>query len=573
MIRLFVSPANASTSFEPYITLSHQWGASENSSPILKRNNLQNFSRHGVDVATLPLVFRDAIALTRRFGVRYLWIDRLCIIQDSEEDWSHEAQLMQKVYASSYCSIAASDADVPSKGCFFERQPEVVSPWKCAMPDEGEAEWTLIPGSGVMQGVMGLNKEDHKDWRRPLSQSPSSLYKRGWVLQESILAPRILHCSNRQLYWECPSTVCCETFPRGLPEWMWALEDLFAIRRQLAAPGAGAATLHYASGRHAGEGENGEQRAAPNLLTHSAWQSTVETYTRCKLTFPKDKLIAISGIAGAFLPSLGPFCLGLWKNHLTTGLLWSVDTSEILKARLAAGLHPQQPPGPYRAPSWSWASVDGPVSFHSHPLASSSSSGFTTAITVLDIDTKTRHPNGLGEVLPNTQAALLLEAGLARVNIGLYEPQPNTVAVLIAAVDGKEYENYETKPKSGQPQDLEMDRMLSVLLGGAGMEQGGRTRVREQLSAVVLDDMPEGLLAAGKGELWCLPIEVKDVFGSVWAVNGILLTLDRKASASTSVGGKGRRVYRRVGYFSANGQDSPGLELFQGLKRERVLIV
>lgn len=128
-IRLFIpaTTAKSSSPFEPYITLSHQWGASEKTSPILKRDNLAHLCK-SIDIATLPKVFRYAIALTRLFDIRYLWIDRLCIIQDSDEDWSHEAQLMKQVYASSYCPIAASDADHPSKGCFFDRCPEVVAP-------------------------------------------------------------------------------------------------------------------------------------------------------------------------------------------------------------------------------------------------------------------------------------------------------------------------------------------------------------------------------------------------------------------------------------------------------------
>ncbi|KAH8645956.1 heterokaryon incompatibility protein-domain-containing protein, partial [Tricladium varicosporioides] len=339
-IRLFIPQARSSSPFEPYITLSHQWGASEKTSPILKRNNLTHLCQ-SIDISTLPRVFRDAIALTKLFGIRYLWIDRLCIIQDSDEDWSHEAQLMQKVYASSYCSIAASDADDPSKGCFFDRCPEVVTPWKRMIKDG----------------------EDSDEDRKGDEYSSTSLYGRGWVLQESILAPRILHCSNRQLYWECPSNVCCETFPTGLLEQFWVMDDLFQMRRLLAAPAAGYARLHHGpkSPQTGGSSDHSEEETAdaPMPLSHQTWLCTVEIYTRCQLTYPKDKLIAISGIAGVFHPSLGTYCLGLWKDHLSMGLLWSLAEPPSLMTTLRLATGPKRHNRPYRAPSWSWASVDG----------------------------------------------------------------------------------------------------------------------------------------------------------------------------------------------------------------------
>jgi hypothetical protein len=116
-----------SAPYPSYMTLSHQWSASADDSPKLTQGSMAQLCQ-SIDLNNLPIVFRDAVFLTRRFGIRYLWIDRLCIIQDSPTDWAHEAALMGSVYASSFCSIAASDADRPETGCFMGRDSRLILP-------------------------------------------------------------------------------------------------------------------------------------------------------------------------------------------------------------------------------------------------------------------------------------------------------------------------------------------------------------------------------------------------------------------------------------------------------------
>jgi hypothetical protein len=106
------------------MTLSYQWGSSEETSPKLTRETLASL-RKTLQFSTLPKVIQDAIHLTKKFNVRYLWIDRLCIIQNDDEDWGRESATMHQVYACSVLSMAASDADIPKKGCFFTRKPLV----------------------------------------------------------------------------------------------------------------------------------------------------------------------------------------------------------------------------------------------------------------------------------------------------------------------------------------------------------------------------------------------------------------------------------------------------------------
>lgn len=93
---------------ERYATLSHCWG----SSPIKKKLIISKIEdmRAGVSVSELPRTFQDAIVVARKLGLRYLWIDSLCIIQDSpgDVDWAHESSLMNDVYGNSSCNISAT---------------------------------------------------------------------------------------------------------------------------------------------------------------------------------------------------------------------------------------------------------------------------------------------------------------------------------------------------------------------------------------------------------------------------------------------------------------------------------
>lgn len=81
---------------EEYATLSHRWGEVEH--PKLGRNKLTKETeatlRSGIDVTELPDTFRHAVEATRSLGLRFLWIDSMCIFQDSKSDWRKESVKM-----------------------------------------------------------------------------------------------------------------------------------------------------------------------------------------------------------------------------------------------------------------------------------------------------------------------------------------------------------------------------------------------------------------------------------------------------------------------------------------------
>ena len=109
----------------PYLTLSHRWGLQ----PIITTTTTNFQSRQeGIPMESLSKTFRDAVTITRKMGVRYLWIDTLCIIKDSASDWELEAVKMGDYYRHSLSTISAASAEDGSVGCFMLRDARLVRP-------------------------------------------------------------------------------------------------------------------------------------------------------------------------------------------------------------------------------------------------------------------------------------------------------------------------------------------------------------------------------------------------------------------------------------------------------------
>ena len=260
---------------------------------------------------TLSKTFQDAFRVCQELGIKYLWIDALCIFQDSDEDWQREAACMGHVYENSICNIAATGASNSDEGCFRARDISMVQPCtiKSTWSNQMNKSWEIM---------------DEYFWARHIEQAP--LNSRGWVVQERWLSPRILHYGRHQILWECSELSACETYEGGLAEQLQNRESEFklAIRVHHTIPSD---TVHYDS-----------------------WNRIVELYSDAKLTKPRDKLIALSGIAQRMQNLLGDqYLAGLWRRHLPSQLLWCLS-ERVVK--------PPTRSKPYRAPSWSWASMD-----------------------------------------------------------------------------------------------------------------------------------------------------------------------------------------------------------------------
>lgn len=200
-----------------YLTLSHCWG-------LLKIRTLEadelEAMRINIELSTLPKTFQDAIRLTRALGIRYLWIDSLCIIQDRPKDWFSESTRMCDIYTNSYLNISATAARDGSQGLFFPRS-EVTARPLCI-----DVAWT---GDDAQPGRYCL--VDNDLWVREVDDAP--LNQRGWVFQERYLASRNLSFGAKQLFWECSGLRACEAFPGGLPWTVGSAEFKVSSRDEL----------------------------------------------------------------------------------------------------------------------------------------------------------------------------------------------------------------------------------------------------------------------------------------------------------------------------------------------------
>ncbi|KAK9770033.1 putative HET-domain-containing protein [Seiridium cardinale] len=280
---------------------------------------------------SLSKTFRDAITAARNLGFQYLWIDSLCVIQEDEEDWQHESAKMGHVYSNSSLNIAAAGSPDADTGFFFHNRPESPNAWKVTFPNTGPVPSAKMHSDSSYEGTKWYTWNCINSGTKAVIDD-NQLASRAWTLQERLLSPRTLYFGCDQIAWECR---VCNAYE--------ALPDMFqeGIRRM--SPG------NYF---------NLVQATRPLAHVHNVrqWSDLVENYSQRKLTFDRDKLIAISGLARILAPIYRTnYIAGLWEKDMVRLLTWHkyISTSSIAKNGATA----------YRAPSWSWASVDGRVSF------------------------------------------------------------------------------------------------------------------------------------------------------------------------------------------------------------------
>ncbi|KAF9766040.1 hypothetical protein IL306_001587, partial [Fusarium sp. DS 682] len=116
----------------PYLTLSHRWGGS--ASIVKLTAQTDDALSTEFPISSLPKTFREAIAVTRRFGVPYLWIDSLCIRQDDPDDWATQGSIMGYIYLNGLCNIAASAGEDSHQGLFRSRDANLLRPVVAEIP-------------------------------------------------------------------------------------------------------------------------------------------------------------------------------------------------------------------------------------------------------------------------------------------------------------------------------------------------------------------------------------------------------------------------------------------------------
>lgn len=284
-----------------------------------------------IPFADFPKTFQDAITVSRALAVDYIWIDSICIVQDSKQDWDVQGSKMDQVYANCLLTLA-TDAAKDSQAGFLDTKERRSSAnrnrrFKCQGLDGHEYEVFSRPqrrkgsrgGFGYHYGPRPLIEEDWLD-------KAGHLMSRAWCWQETILPPRVLHFLPDEITWKCEAISRCEC--QVEPHAIDHIHDTDKIA---------------------------------SFDMKQSWETIVHQYTTRHLTFSSDRLVALAGLAAqAYLqrsissPTV-TYYAGAWSDTLPTALLWILFdyAPETRSQRIE----------PRLAPTWSWASIDGCIGF------------------------------------------------------------------------------------------------------------------------------------------------------------------------------------------------------------------
>jgi hypothetical protein len=307
-----------------YIALSYRWGSHPYEGYITTTKNLSSRKRNLVE-HELPTTFQDAIHITRSLGVQYLWIDAVCIMQDSNKDWLQESKKMGSIFANSLLTLFAAAGEDSKAGMFNKRSTYGGNDSKHRK--ERVALCTTLPSSNVRSTLYIMDPGFSNDMFRRPHVEDGSLLNRAWCLQEDFLSARKLYYTDDQLYWHCDHTAISED---GLANSTIPTPSFL-----------GCSPIHPIMD---------SQKA---LHLSRVWYRNVigYDYSRRDITEATDRLIAVAGLARHVATVVGSrYIAGLWENSVLEGLLWWPSIQRRHK--------------PYCAPSWSWASQVGRVEFH-----------------------------------------------------------------------------------------------------------------------------------------------------------------------------------------------------------------
>jgi Heterokaryon incompatibility protein (HET) len=280
--------------------------------------------------------------LTWKLGFRYLWIDGLCILQDSKEDWERHASQMASIFSKSQLTISASRGADGHIGLFTDRAKEPLVLESCnSRKVYNETLWLTreVDGpdrDGARKNFVARLERKHGLYRHNRPKEP--LLKRAWVFQEQILSSRIIHFASGELCFECRSHVVCECSDWSLrsdsSQWetRWRKAHSWLLNQ---GPAHKLQVRSNAQVRHDFE----------------AYRALVERYSELEITAELDRLPALSGVT---FGRKDEYLAGMWRSLLLESLHWNPGPTTLnnIMARR---------PYEYRGPSWSWVSMEAPI--------------------------------------------------------------------------------------------------------------------------------------------------------------------------------------------------------------------
>lgn len=431
-----------------YVALSYCWGKGDN-----LKTTTANYSKmlSSIAVAAFPQTLQDAIHITRELSQNYVWIDAICIIQDSAGDWEKESATMASVYRNAYLTIAAGTAAAATEG-FLSHQHSTAD-----YPAPFQRPWRTEEGiESILAARIVPDIETHSDEDAELLP----LDDRGWCLQERLLSTRLLTFKENELYWTCLTASMCECSTRD------------HLASQLVRVG-GDSRIPYVSLFELTAEEAFEK-----------WKRVVADYGGRSFTDQRDRLPAIAGVA-TIIQALtkSVYLAGLWKDDIVLGLTWeSGDIASALLSTFKCALQH------YIAPTFSWASCPDIFSYEEGLKTNLFNRNlvWASSCTILDSGSVVRGSNPLGQV---KGGFIQLKGHVAKAVLQNENNPSSPVTCRLNVVWGNENHFFHA--------DARLEECMAPLLNG-GMERSVRRSPYGSRTDVVRSGAPVFLLYLGK---------------------------------------------------------------------------
>ena len=305
-----------------YCALSYSWGKPPHPYKLTTLN-LDRYEGAINFTGRIPQTIVDAIEITRMLGIRYLWVDALCIIQENDDDFQAEGAKMMSYYENSYVTISAAASTSAFKGIFLPRDPPRFS---------FENVFTNARGATGIMTAFSLNLDKERMQDNYQLFEGENIITRAWTLQERVLSTRNIFYASDQMYYECNEHFLSEDGYRVLGR-MSSTNPMTAVIGSI----------------------EREKQDMSKMWRHFVGSFTARSHG---LTKPdKNKFLAFGGLAEKYASLFrDEYIAGHWKKTLVKSLYWFLQPS--IKYKLCPAWDSTWPPTSYRAPSWSWAITD-----------------------------------------------------------------------------------------------------------------------------------------------------------------------------------------------------------------------
>lgn len=305
-----------------WIALSYCWGGE---TKFKLTQDTMHAWQNGIVLEDFPGTLRDGITIARALNIRYIWIDALCIFQDSKADWEIEAPKMGQYYTNATLTVVAGTSGSVNDGIFHQRQRRKNSwnlPWNNAIVKGESSEATVV--------FRTYNRSEKLDDL----PTPENCFwaTRGWTMQEDLLSWRTLSYLENQIIWQCSTSKCYEI---GGAARQGPRENFFRFKQ----------IMTYQP----------SVNAIGKANIYDAWYLALSVYSARTLTYLLDRLPAISGIAEKIAVATGDrYYAGIFEKDILYGLLWVPSKGVVAKSNIE--LAPQSVC--FTGPSWSWVSFN-----------------------------------------------------------------------------------------------------------------------------------------------------------------------------------------------------------------------